>query len=67
MKSCAARATPGADDLFTPEINNVSNPTGTSVAATDAYDQIKVEAILNEIDGKTQTDPAQRQCRPFSA
>lgn len=44
----------GVIDLFTPEINNdITNPTGTSVAATDDYDQIKVQAILNEINGKT--------------
>lgn len=43
----------GAEDLFTPEINNQNEPTATSVAATDAYDQIKVQAVLNEIDGKT--------------
>jgi len=50
----------GVDDLFTPEINNESNPTGTSVAQTAAYDQIKVQAVLNEIDGKASsgTQPA---------
>jgi hypothetical protein len=45
----------GVMDLFTPEINTsaVPDPTTVSVEATDAYDQIKVQAILNEIDGKT--------------
>ncbi len=42
----------GVNDLYTPEINNVNDPTTISVAATDGYDQIKVKAILNEIDGK---------------
>jgi hypothetical protein len=32
----------GVNDLFTPEINNANDPTTTSVAATDVYDQIKV-------------------------
>jgi hypothetical protein len=43
----------GVNDLYTPEINNANDPTTISVAATNAYDQIKVTAILNEIDGKT--------------
>jgi hypothetical protein len=43
----------GVNDLFTPEINSANDPTTISVAATDAYDQIKVNAILNQIDGKT--------------
>jgi Type I phosphodiesterase / nucleotide pyrophosphatase len=45
----------GVNDLFTPEINTtaVPDPTTVSVAATDAYDQLKVQAVLNEIDGKT--------------
>ena len=45
----------GVGDLFTPEINTtaVPDPTTVSVAATDAYDQLKVQAVLNEIDGKT--------------
>jgi len=46
-------ANTGADDLFTPEINNVNDPTAISVQATDAYDQLKVRAVLNEIDGRT--------------
>jgi hypothetical protein len=43
----------GVNDLFTPEINNVNDPTTISVAATSAYDQLKVQAVLNQIDGKT--------------
>jgi hypothetical protein len=43
----------GAEDLFTPEINNVNDPTAISVAATTTYDQLKVKAVLNEIDGMT--------------
>jgi hypothetical protein len=42
----------GVDDLFTPEINNSSQDITGSIAATEAYDDIKVQAILNEIDGK---------------
>lgn len=45
----------GVDDLFTPEINNANDPTTQGVAQTAAYDQIKVQAILNEIHGKTST------------
>jgi hypothetical protein len=45
----------GAEDLFTPEINNVNDPTAISVAATEQYDTLKVQAVLNEIDGKTST------------
>ncbi len=42
----------GVDDLFVPEIN--SNDDITAKAAnTAAYDDIKVAAILNEIDGKS--------------
>jgi hypothetical protein len=49
----------GIDDLFTPEINSqmflVGAPAGndntTSYAAVRAYDQIKVNAVLNWIDG----------------
>jgi predicted AlkP superfamily pyrophosphatase or phosphodiesterase len=40
----------GVDDLYTPEINNASSPTD-SVSATEAYDDIKVAAIINEING----------------
>ncbi len=42
----------GAEDLFTPEINNANDPTAISVVATEAYDQLKVNAVLNEIDGQ---------------
>jgi predicted AlkP superfamily pyrophosphatase or phosphodiesterase len=42
----------GVDDLFVPEIN--SNDDITAKAAnTAAYDDTKVQAILNEIDGKS--------------
>ncbi len=40
----------GVDDLYTPEINNAANPTG-NVMLTEAYDDLKVAAILNEIGG----------------
>jgi hypothetical protein len=48
-------ANTGAEDLFTPEINTttVPDPTTVSVKATDVYDQLKVAAVLNEIDGKS--------------
>lgn len=42
----------GVDDLYTPEINNASNTTD-SVAKTEAYDDLKVQAVLNQIAGKT--------------
>lgn len=43
----------GVEDLYTPEIN--ANGTTDSVAATEAYDDLKVKAVvLNEIDGKDQ-------------
>jgi hypothetical protein len=41
----------GVRDLFTPEINAANDPTTKSVKATNAYDEIKVHAILNEING----------------
>ncbi len=41
----------GVDDLYTPEIN-VGKTTDT-VAATEAYDDIKVAAVLNQIGGMT--------------
>ena len=41
----------GVDDLYTPEIN-VGKTTDT-VAATAAYDDLKVAAVLNQIGGKT--------------
>jgi hypothetical protein len=51
----------GVNDLFTPEINNQNDPTTISVAATSTYDQIKVQAVLNEINGMnsagTQSEP----------
>jgi hypothetical protein len=42
----------GVNDLFTPEIANDNDPTKRSVSDTAAYDQLKVQAILNEIGGK---------------
>ena len=39
----------GVDDLFTPEIRPVTK--ARSIAKTEAYDDTKVEAILNEIGG----------------
>ncbi len=48
----------------------LDNPDGTgpyfitdSVGDTEAYDQIKVDAILNEIDGRNSADTARRPCR----
>jgi hypothetical protein len=38
----------GVQDLYTPEISS----TDGTVAGTEAYDDLKVQAILNEIDGK---------------
>src|SRR5215831_10027560 len=38
----------GVADLYTPEVAAVS----VTVSATEAYDDLKVQAILNEIDGK---------------
>jgi len=43
----------GLDDLFAPEID--AGGTTKSVAKTEAYDDTKVQAILNEIDGKDHT------------
>ena len=43
----------GVNDLFTPEINNANDPTAISVTKTTEYDKLKVEAVLNEINGKT--------------
>ena len=43
----------GVDDLFTPEID--AGGTTKSVAKTEAYDDTKVQAILNQIDGKDHT------------
>lgn len=48
----------GIDDMFSPEINSqaVGYPAGTDWtgdnAATEQYDTYKVDAVLNEIDGK---------------
>src|SRR5215470_17665362 len=42
----------GLDDLFAPEINNSSQDITGSISACEAYDDLKVQAILNEIDGK---------------
>lgn len=55
----------GAEDLFTPEINTTqADPTTISVRATNDYDQLKVVAVLNEIDGKSSDG---RQTRPVPA
>ena len=43
----------GVDDLYTPEVH--ANRVGKNVQKTEAYDDSKVEAILNEIDGKDHT------------
>jgi len=51
----------GVDDLFTPEIAApLPNGDTPDVNATDAaaYDAIKVQAIINEIDGKDHTGAA---------
>ncbi len=40
----------GVDDLYTPEINSADNTT-SSVTKTEAYDDLKVAAILNQIKG----------------
>ena len=42
----------GVDDLYTPEINSSDDITA-SAANTAAYDDTKVAAIINQIDGKT--------------
>ncbi|GGR35276.1 phosphodiesterase [Deinococcus ruber] len=49
----------GVLDLYTPEINNASNPTD-NVGATAAYDALKVGAVLNQIGGKTSSGAAGR-------
>jgi hypothetical protein len=45
----------GVEDLFTPEINSVADSAGddwtTDNALTREYDDVKVAAVLNEIDG----------------
>jgi hypothetical protein len=44
----------GVDDLFTPEITNVNGLDNTvSVICTKNNDELKVQAILNEIHGRT--------------
>jgi hypothetical protein len=44
----------GVDDLYTPEITNVNGPDATvSIDCTVANDQLKVKAILNQINGLT--------------
>jgi hypothetical protein len=44
----------GVDDLYTPEITNVGGFDATvSVVCTAENDQLKVQAILNEIHGRT--------------
>ena len=43
----------GVDDLFTPEIRLVTK--ARSIPKTEEYDDVKVEAILHEIDGKDHT------------
>jgi predicted AlkP superfamily pyrophosphatase or phosphodiesterase len=40
----------GVDDLYVPEINNADAPT-KSVTKTEAYDDTKVQAIINQIKG----------------
>ena len=43
----------GVEDLYTPEI--AANDATSSVSGTEANDNLKVQAILNEIDGKDHT------------
>ena len=52
----------GIDDLYTPEINslipvegNTTDDNTTSFTATRNYDEVKVQAILHEIDGLDST------------
>ena len=47
----------GVSDLYTPEI--AANGTTDSVTKTEAYDDLKVTAIINEIDGKDHTGTTQ--------
>jgi hypothetical protein len=45
----------GVDDLYTPEIafkNPGANDTLKSIAKTEAFDELRVVSVLNEIDGK---------------
>jgi len=52
----------GVDDLYTPEIASnapgVSGDWTTNVAVAEQYDDFKVEAIVNEINGKDHTGAA---------
>src|SRR5262249_22959699 len=41
----------GVDDLYTPEIASIP----VTVSDTQSYDDLKVQAVLNEIDGKDHT------------
>ena len=43
----------GVDDLYTPEVR--ANRVGKNVQRTEAYDDLKVQALLNQIDGKDHT------------
>jgi hypothetical protein len=48
----------GVDDLYTPEIASTNSFGGSitkSVAATEAYDDLKVTAVLNQINGMNHT------------
>src|SRR5437868_2251993 len=47
----------GVDDLFTPEIRPITK--ARSLPKVESYDDIKVSAILNEIDGKDHTGAQQ--------
>ncbi|PYX87133.1 MAG: hypothetical protein DMG68_12815 [Acidobacteria bacterium] len=47
----------GVDDLFTPEIRPITK--ARSLPKVESYDDIKVSAILNEIDGKGHTGAQQ--------
>jgi hypothetical protein len=44
----------GVDDLYVPEIGNVI----TNVAATEAFDDLRVASVLNEINGKNSSGTA---------
>jgi hypothetical protein len=48
----------GVDDLYTPEIaynNPTANATLKDVSKTEAFDELRVVSVLNEIDGKDHT------------
>ena len=48
----------GVDDLYTPEIaynNPTANATLKDVGKTEAFDELRVVSVLNEIDGKDHT------------